>query len=39
VPARGRVEGAEIYDVAPTILSVFGVERPPGILGRDWTRP
>ncbi|MDH3728856.1 MAG: hypothetical protein OER77_15095, partial [Myxococcales bacterium] len=35
-PARGRVEGAEIYDVTPTILSVFGVERPPGILGRDW---
>ena len=37
VPARGRVEGAEIYDVTPTTLSVFGVERPPGILGRDWT--
>jgi len=38
VPARGRVEDAEIYDVTPTILSVFGIERPPGILGRDWTR-
>ncbi len=37
VPTHGRVEGAEIYDVTPTILSVFGVERPPGILGRDWT--
>lgn len=38
IPRRGRVEGAEIYDVAPTILGAFGVERPPDILGRDWTR-
>jgi predicted AlkP superfamily phosphohydrolase/phosphomutase len=30
---RGYVEGAQIYDVAPTILSAFGVPRPPGILG------
>lgn len=37
-PARGYVEGAEIYDVTPTILGVFGVARPPGILGRDWSR-
>lgn len=37
VPARGRIEDAEIYDVTPTILGLFGVERPPGILGRDWT--
>ena len=37
-PARGSVEGAEIYDVAPTVLGVFGVQRPPGILGRDWSR-
>jgi len=37
-PARGRVEGAEIYDVAPTVLGVFEVPRPPGILGRDWSR-
>jgi predicted AlkP superfamily phosphohydrolase/phosphomutase len=36
-PARGYVEGAEIYDVTPTILGAFGVPRPPGILGRDWT--
>ncbi len=35
---RGRVEGAEIYDVTPTVLGAFGVDRPPGILGRDWTR-
>jgi len=34
--ARGYVEGAEIYDVTPTILGAFGVPRPPGILGRDW---
>ena len=33
---QGRVEGAEIYDVTPTILGAFGVPRPPGILGRDW---
>jgi predicted AlkP superfamily phosphohydrolase/phosphomutase len=38
LPARGRVEGAQIYDIAPTILSAFGVPRPPEILGRDWTR-
>jgi len=37
-PARGRVEGAEIYDVTPTVLGLFGVERPPGILGRDWSQ-
>lgn len=35
-PPRGRVEGAEIYDVTPTILSAFGVPRPPDVLGRDW---
>jgi predicted AlkP superfamily phosphohydrolase/phosphomutase len=33
---RGHVEGAEIYDITPTILSAFGVPRPPDILGRDW---
>jgi len=37
-PARGYVEGAQIYDIAPTILGAFGVPRPPGILGRDWSR-
>jgi predicted AlkP superfamily phosphohydrolase/phosphomutase len=35
---RGRVEGAQIYDVTPTILGAFGVPRPPDILGRDWTQ-
>ena len=34
----GRVEGAEIGDVAPTILGAFEIPRPPEILGRDWTR-
>jgi predicted AlkP superfamily phosphohydrolase/phosphomutase len=38
IPARGYIEGAEIYDVTPTILGAFGIARPPGILGRDWTR-
>jgi predicted AlkP superfamily phosphohydrolase/phosphomutase len=38
VARRGRVEGAEIYDITPTVLGLFGVERPPGILGRDWSR-
>ncbi|MGB8329883.1 MAG: alkaline phosphatase family protein [Polyangiales bacterium] len=37
-PARGYVEGAEIYDVTPTILGAFGVPSPPTILGRDWSR-
>ncbi|MBT8467417.1 MAG: alkaline phosphatase family protein, partial [Deltaproteobacteria bacterium] len=37
VPVRGHIEGAEIYDVTPTILGAFGLGRPPGILGRDWT--
>lgn len=38
IPARGYVEGAEIYDITPTILGAFGIARPPGISGRDWTR-
>jgi predicted AlkP superfamily phosphohydrolase/phosphomutase len=37
VPVRGCIDGAEIYDVTPTILGAFGLARPPGILGRDWT--
>lgn len=37
LPARGYVEEAEIYDVTPTVLGVFGIARPPGILGRDWS--
>lgn len=38
VEGRGQVEGAEIYDIAPTVLGLFDVPRPPGILGRDWSR-
>ncbi len=38
IPARGRIEGAEIYDIAPTVLGAFGIERPPGMLGRDWSQ-
>lgn len=34
---RGHIQGAEIYDITPTLLSLFNVPRPPGILGRDWT--
>jgi predicted AlkP superfamily phosphohydrolase/phosphomutase len=37
-PARGYVEGAEIFDFAPTVLGLFGVPRAPGMLGRDWSR-
>lgn len=38
VPARGHVEGAELYDITPTILGLFGVPRPPDVLGRDWSQ-
>jgi predicted AlkP superfamily phosphohydrolase/phosphomutase len=34
-PRRGRIDGAQIYDITPTILSAFGIPRPPGIQGRD----
>lgn len=36
--ARGYVDGAEIYDIAPTILGAFGIARPPELFGRDWTK-
>lgn len=36
VPARGPVQGAEIYDITPTILGCFDVPRPPDLLGRNW---
>ncbi len=36
-PPRGRVEGASLYDVAPTVLGSFGIDGPPDILGRDWS--
>lgn len=38
IPRRGHIDGAEIYDIAPTVLGAFGVERPPGMLGRDWSQ-
>jgi len=37
-PPRGRVSGAEIYDLTPTVLGLYDIERPPEILGRDWSR-
>ncbi|MGB5808999.1 MAG: alkaline phosphatase family protein [Polyangiales bacterium] len=37
LPGRGRIDRADIYDVTPTVLGAFGVERPPHVLGRDWT--
>ncbi|MEM7136224.1 MAG: alkaline phosphatase family protein [Myxococcota bacterium] len=37
LPNLGRIHEAEIYDVTATILAAFGVDRPPGVLGRDWT--
>ncbi|MCG8555401.1 MAG: alkaline phosphatase family protein [Proteobacteria bacterium] len=32
---RGRIEGLEIYDVAPTVSALLGVAAPDGILGKD----
>ena len=37
--AHGYIDSAEIYDVTPTVLGVFDVPRPPGILGKDWSQP
>lgn len=37
-PALGRREGASLYDLAPTVLGSFGIDPPPGILGRDWSK-
>jgi predicted AlkP superfamily phosphohydrolase/phosphomutase len=34
VPAGGRLDGMSIYDVAPTLLSLFDVPIPPGMTGR-----
>ncbi len=36
---RGPIEGAEIYDVAATVMGLFDLERPPGMRGRDWSEP
>jgi predicted AlkP superfamily phosphohydrolase/phosphomutase len=32
----GRVEGLELVDVGPTILSVYGIEAPEGAVGRSF---
>jgi predicted AlkP superfamily phosphohydrolase/phosphomutase len=31
---KGRRENLNIYDVAPTILSLFGIEKPEGMIGK-----
>jgi predicted AlkP superfamily phosphohydrolase/phosphomutase len=33
---RGRVEGRQLYDVAPTALRLMGLEPLPGMIGRSW---
>ena len=35
VRARGRIEGAAIYDVTRTVLALMGVDGPPDLLGVD----
>lgn len=32
--SRGELQGLRLYDLAPTILSLYGIEPPPGVLGR-----
>ncbi|HOB74655.1 MAG TPA: alkaline phosphatase family protein [Phycisphaerae bacterium] len=34
LPARGRCDGASLYDVAPTCLSLLGIPVPAGLRGR-----
>ena len=34
LPARGRVDGPTLYDVAPTILTQLGMEVPKDMKGR-----
>ncbi|MDH5490530.1 MAG: hypothetical protein OEY14_01005, partial [Myxococcales bacterium] len=38
LPARGRIEGASLYDITPTILGALGVQGPEDLRGRDWSR-
>lgn len=35
VPLAGRIEGAEIYDIAPTVLDIMGVEIPEDMIGKS----
>lgn len=37
-PRRGAIEGAQIYDVARTVLGLFGVPAEQEMLGRDLSR-
>jgi predicted AlkP superfamily phosphohydrolase/phosphomutase len=37
-PALGCREGASLYDLTPTVLGCFGIDPPPHILGRDWSK-
>lgn len=38
-PATGRIEGAQIYDVARTVLGLLGVEADEDMLGQDLSHP
>jgi len=33
---RGRIEGRQLYDVAPTALRLMGLEPQPGMIGHSW---
>ena len=35
LPARGRVEDATLYDVAPTVLTMLGEAVPDDMIGRS----
>jgi predicted AlkP superfamily phosphohydrolase/phosphomutase len=39
LPARGRVDGATLYDVAPTILTQFGLPVPADMKGKSLHEP
>jgi predicted AlkP superfamily phosphohydrolase/phosphomutase len=36
--ARGRVEGMNLVDVGPSILSLYDIEAPAGAVGRSFLR-
>ncbi len=35
LPLAGRIEGAQIYDIAPTVLDIMGVEVPGDMIGKS----
>lgn len=39
LPARGRVDGPTLYDVAPTILTQLGMDVPADMKGKPLSRP